>query len=137
MKLEKIQFSYCFVMETYLAKFRSNLDILSSALAEAAGAARSTIGKHVARDPKFFDSCQQKDIRAGTYDFVVGRFSALWPKELPWPEGVDRPAPSQIEPETLDWFRPRLEAKTPPAETPTAKPSRRGATKASTEAVSG
>jgi hypothetical protein len=93
---------------TYLSLFRKNLAALSSALADAANVSPSSIGKYVARDPKFFASCQEKDIRAGTYDFILARFSALWPDHLPWPDGVDRPAASPIEPETLDWFLPRL-----------------------------
>lgn len=101
---------------TYLSLFRKNLSVLSTAFASAANIAPSTLGRYLARDPKFFDSCQTKDIRVGTYDFIVGRFSALWPSYLPWPDGIDRPAPSPIEPETLDWFLPKLNRNDPTTE---------------------
>lgn len=93
---------------TYLSLFRKNLAICCNLLAAEAGVAASSVGKYIAGDPKFFDSCQRVDIRTGTYDYVMGRFSAIWPDHLPWPEGVDRPAPSPVEPQTLDWFLPRL-----------------------------
>lgn len=98
---------------TYLSLFRNNLAICSATLAQAAGVAVSSVGKYIAGDPKFFDSCQKVDIRTGTYDFVMGRFSGIWPDSLPWPEGVSRPAPSQIEPQVLDWFTPRLSPSLP------------------------
>lgn len=93
---------------SYLSLFRKNLAVLSSTLAEAANVSPKSIGKHIARDPKFFSGCQERDIRAGTYDFILARFSALWPQHLTWPDDIDRPAPSPIEPETLEWFLPRL-----------------------------
>ncbi len=93
---------------TQLYQFRKNLAVLSASIAEEAGVSASSVGKYIARDPKFFSSCQEKDFRVGTYDYVLARFSAIWPDHLAWPEGIERPAVSEIDPETRDWFLPRL-----------------------------
>ena len=31
------------------------------------------------------------DVKAGNYDKWVEKFSASWPSDLPWPEGIVRP----------------------------------------------
>jgi hypothetical protein len=93
---------------TYLSQFRKNLAVLSTSLAEEAGVSASSVGKYIARDPKFFSSCQETDFRVGTYDYVVARFSAIWPEHLAWPEDIERPAASEIDPVTRDWFLPRF-----------------------------
>lgn len=93
---------------TYLSKFRKNLETLSALLAEKTGVSLSTLGKRLAGDPKFFANAQKVDFRVGSYDYVVGRLSAIWPENLTWPDDIDRPAPSEIEPTTRDWVNARL-----------------------------
>jgi hypothetical protein len=93
---------------THLSQFRKNLAVLSTFIAEEAGVSASSVGKYIARDPKFFSSCQEKDFRVGTYDYVIARFSAICPEHLAWPKDIERPAASEIDPETRDWFLPRF-----------------------------
>lgn len=76
-----------------LETLRGNITRLFDAYCEATGAGRVALSVQVARDPKFVKSYLERDMRIGTYDMVVSRFSAIWPQSLPWPEGISRPAP--------------------------------------------
>ncbi|QDC00369.1 hypothetical protein [Mesorhizobium sp. 8] len=82
---------------TKLEKFRSDLATLFEVFAAATGRRLSNISEAVANDPKFAATFRERDMRIGTYDTVTQRFSAIWPTDLPWPDGVDRPAPAPID----------------------------------------
>lgn len=80
----------------YLNRFRSGLATLFDIYGEATGRRLSNISFMVANDPKFGASFRDRDMRVGTYDLVTARFSAIWPPDLPWPEGIERPAPAEL-----------------------------------------
>lgn len=82
---------------TKLEKFRSDLATLFEVFAAATGRKLSNISVAVASDSKFAATFGERDMRVGTYDMVTERFSAIWPADLPWPEGIERPAPAPIE----------------------------------------
>lgn len=75
---------------------RRNLSVLFSTYAEATGAKMISISMAVTTNPRFGDEIMIKDFRIGTYDTVVKNFSAIWPKSLPWPEGIERPSAEGI-----------------------------------------
>ena len=35
------------------------------------------------------------DVRTGTYEELMGKFSGLWPADLEWPRDIPRPAKSK------------------------------------------
>lgn len=49
-----------------------------------------------------------KNFRVDTMDAVFARISAIWPKDLPWPEDIPRHVPADVEPEVLAEVRDRL-----------------------------
>ncbi|MGA0615909.1 hypothetical protein [Paracoccus sp. KR1-242] len=49
-----------------------------------------------------------RDPRVGTFDAVFARLSAIWPKDLAWPEDIPRPPPSEVEPEVMAEIADRL-----------------------------
>lgn len=87
---------------TKLELFRSDLATLFRVLSEGTGWKLSPISVVVANDDKFASTFQRRgDMRVGTYDMVTRRFSAIWPADLPWPAEIERPAPAEIDGETL------------------------------------
>lgn len=73
---------------------RSNIARLFDAYCTATGASPSAVSVAVSNDNKFVKTFRERDMRVGTYDLVVSRFSAIWPEGAAWPDGVDRPAPA-------------------------------------------
>lgn len=81
---------------TQLENFRKNLLTLRDDFSAATSIAPTYISIIVAEDRAFYSRVARKDFRVGTYDTVVGRFSAIWPKTKPWPKAIARPAPVEL-----------------------------------------
>lgn len=100
---------------------RGNITRLFDAYCSATGAGRVALSVIVARDPKFVKSYLTRDMRIGTYDLVVSRFSEIWPPNLKWPEGIQRPAtaPAHENDGPHSWVHPEWPADAPwPADIP-------------------
>lgn len=95
---------------------RTNLKRLFAEFTAATGQANTTASRVISGDHKFYKTLDDRDFRVGTYDFCAGRFSALWPKDLAWPVGIDRPAPIFDEPKTKAFDQAKVAGKisTPP-----------------------
>lgn len=82
----------------YEAKLKSNLRALFSAYCEATGLKISTVSRAVAGDARFHaqrvEGAANFTVRG--YDQLVGRFLRIWPKGIPWPEGVPRAEPREL-----------------------------------------
>ncbi len=87
---------------TKLEQFRADIETLFRVLTAATGWRLSPVSAVVANDDKFASTFQERgDMRVGTYDMVTSRFSAIWPEDVPWPAGIDRPAPAEISEDRL------------------------------------
>lgn len=71
---------------------RSHLLICAQTYCDVTGLARSTLGRKVASDPRFFRNiATEATFTARKYDLVMAWFSANWPEGLAWPTDVPRP----------------------------------------------
>lgn len=71
---------------------RDRLLRLASVYAEARGLSLSRVSTLAANDGKLLGRLQVgRDCTLGTYDQMLAWFSANWPADLAWPEGVERP----------------------------------------------
>lgn len=93
---------------TYLSLLRSNLDRLWAGFSAATGIAPTMVSIIVAEDRAFFGRVAKKDFRVGTYDRIAARFSALWPADAPWPEGIVRPDPIEVDQKSIELYREKL-----------------------------
>lgn len=73
---------------------RDNLLSCATAFAKQRKVALSTLGKMSAGDAPFFQRLTDpsKTFTAQKYDDVMLWFSANWPDDIEWPDGVFRPA---------------------------------------------
>jgi hypothetical protein len=75
-------------METEL---RHNLKACAEAYAAARKLETTTVARLAANDWRFFDRLDEKTFTIRKYDQILAWFSANWPEDVPWPEGVTRP----------------------------------------------
>jgi hypothetical protein len=69
---------------------------LANALAEHQGVTHWAISMRLAGRGDLFSKLERgADVRMGTYERLLRKFSACWPEDLAWPEGVPRPDPAE------------------------------------------
>jgi len=79
----------------YLETFRADTEALFKALMRHTGMTKSAIGVIVGGARQYLDGVRGNDgFRVSTHDRALENFSAVWPPDLPWPEGVPRPDPA-------------------------------------------
>lgn len=89
---------------------REHITRLYEAFMSATSLTPTYAGKLIAAgDPKFWATYRDHNFTLGRYDTIIQRLSALWPADLPWPEGVPRQAPATISEDELRDFRARLD----------------------------
>jgi hypothetical protein len=72
---------------------RDRLLRLAEAYANARGLSLARVSTLAANDGKVLGRLQiGRDCTLSTYDQMLAWFSANWPAELAWPEGVERPS---------------------------------------------
>lgn len=73
-------------------RLRSNLLALFAAFGEHMGLAATAISEALLNDRQLHLRIKKAEgsFRTRTYDMIVGRFSTLWPDDVPWPEGIER-----------------------------------------------
>lgn len=67
----------------------------------ATGCTQTRLDEIVSGYRTFSQSMDRADMRAGTYDKIMSRFSAIWPDDAEWPAGIDRPEPALLDENTL------------------------------------
>lgn len=74
---------------------RNNLLTLARTYGEAFGHSLGTVGSAVVGDGKFFTRLLDDTVgfTVASYDRAAGRFAALWPETIKWPDGIPRPEP--------------------------------------------
>jgi hypothetical protein len=71
---------------------KNNLRVCAKAYADSKKLQLTTLGRIVAADSPFFTRLSSNSsFTIRKYDEVMRWFSANWPDDLPWPEGVGRP----------------------------------------------
>lgn len=75
---------------SYLEEFRQNLETLFAAYSEATGLPVTKVSKLISGYRSYFVDMRTHDFCVGTYDRIVGRFSSVWPHDIPWPEDIRR-----------------------------------------------
>ncbi len=79
----------------YRDKFRSDFETLFNSYVAHTGARKTDLSECVAGYPTFYNHAPRSDISGGKFDSIVARFSAIWPADLAWPDGIERPEPSK------------------------------------------
>ncbi len=95
---------------------RDQIGNLLDRFAELTGYPPTLVAKLARGEPKFAKLYRTIDFGFRSYDTVNSRLSALWPADQPWPEGIPRQAPAEIEPEVLADLSARAEKARPKAE---------------------
>lgn len=67
----------------------------------ATGCTQTRLDEIVSGYRTFSQSMDRADMRDGTYDKIMSRFSAIWPDDAEWPAGIDRPEPAALDETTL------------------------------------
>ena len=67
----------------------------------ATGCPQTSLNEIVSGYRTFTQTVDRVDMRAGTYDKLMSRFSAIWPNGVAWPEGVERPEPAVLDAQTI------------------------------------
>lgn len=67
----------------------------------ATGCTQTRLDEIVSGYRTFSQSMDRADMRAGTYDKIMSRFSAIWPDGVEWPAGIDRREPAVLDAPTL------------------------------------
>lgn len=76
------------------AELRANLVTLATAYGVAMKMEMATVAQRALGDWRFFQRLEDKDTASFTirkYDAAVAWFSARWPADTAWPDGVARP----------------------------------------------
>lgn len=85
----------------YLDLFRTNIRVTMDAYRKATGCTQTKLDEIVSGYRTFSQTIDRVDMRAGTYDKIMSRFSAIWPEGVAWPAGVERPEPATLDAQTL------------------------------------
>lgn len=79
-----------------MSSARTHLIDLANALAGHDGVTHWAISMRLAGRGDLFSKLERgADVRMGTYERLLRKFSACWPEDLAWPEGVPRPDPAE------------------------------------------
>lgn len=79
----------------YRDQLSQNMKALLDAYCAATGRGPTTVQKRVAADTGFIAlAASGGGFTVGKYDTVVANFAAIWPRGLPWPDGVPK-APAE------------------------------------------
>ena len=74
----------------------NHLIILSDQFSRHNGRSPATISNWIVGHARLFSRLREgKGTTVKTYNQAVAWFSNRWPSDLPWPDGVPRPAPSK------------------------------------------
>lgn len=95
---------------TYLELFRTQFAELFRTYVEATRTPKTVVSQVVAGYHSFYLNCARTDFAAGKFDTILARFSAIWPADLPWPEGIERPAPAELSDEAIQLLDGRARA---------------------------
>lgn len=80
------------------SELRTNLRTLADLYATAKGMELVSVAQSALGDWRFFKRLEDKETASFTvrkYDSAVAWFSARWPSDLTWPEGIVRPEVNQ------------------------------------------
>ena len=91
-----------------LAVARQHIAVLFAAFARATGAPQTAVARLARGEPKFARIYETTDFGFRSYDIVNSRLSALWPDDVPWPDGVPRQSPADVEPEAVAEVKARM-----------------------------
>ncbi|MGS4945162.1 hypothetical protein ACVDG3_06760 [Meridianimarinicoccus sp. RP-17] len=74
---------------------QQQLTVLADTLASHDGVTHFAISQRLLGRGDFFKHLRKpgRDIRFGTYDRLLRKFSERWPADLEWPADIPRPAP--------------------------------------------
>ena len=66
---------------------------LAEAYCAATGESRASVSKSIFARGGHFDALEkgERDIATGTFERALAWFSAGWPADAPWPQGIERP----------------------------------------------
>lgn len=81
--------------QPYLRLFRCHTEALFAALMKHTGMTKSGVGLIVGGQRQYLTEMLKRDgFRVSSHDRALENFSAIWPPDLPWPDGVPRPDPA-------------------------------------------
>ncbi|MEL4069552.1 hypothetical protein WKW50_05330 [Ochrobactrum sp. GPK 3] len=86
---------------TYLTLFRKNIKSTMDAYRHATGCNQTRLDEIVSGYRTFSQTMERTDMRAGTYDKIMSRLSAIWPDGIAWPAGIERPEPAVLDAQTI------------------------------------
>lgn len=92
------------MLETARANIRRTVDVLAA----HTGLPQTFLSVVARGDRAFLTRMNEKAFSFRGYDEVMGRLSAAWPDDLPWPRDVPRPAPGDLPPEIREELDRRL-----------------------------
>ncbi len=98
---------------------REHVAVLLERFGALTGYPPTFVAKLARGEPKFARQFREKDFGFRSYDVVVSRMSALWPKGAEWPAEIPRQEPAKIEPEVFAEIEARAERLRAKGEQPT------------------
>ena len=93
---------------------REQITTLLETYRNATGLSPTFVGRVARGDPKFARQYLETGFTFRSFDIVNSRLSAVWPEGVPWPAGVARQAPGEVEPELLAKIRERTRTSVAP-----------------------
>lgn len=78
--------------ETARANIRAAVDALMSGTCLS----QTFISRAMTGDSAWMKRLPETSMNLRSYDAAMGRLSAMWPDDLPWPASVPRPAPQDL-----------------------------------------
>ena len=80
---------------TYRELFMRHTERLFATFIKHTGVPQSAISTAVGGNSQFLDQIRKHSQKVSTHDAVLENFSALWPKDVEWPEDIPRPDPQK------------------------------------------
>lgn len=103
---------------TYLERFRTQFATLLHTYVGATRTPKTVVSEVVAGYHSFYLNCARTDFAAGKFDTALSRFSAIWPVDLAWPDGIERPAPAVLSEEAIQLLHGRARVSDWPEDQP-------------------
>lgn len=93
------------------AALRGHLEVATAIYAAHTGVKPSILSGVFLNNTGFFSRLAHGGAcSVRSYDRFMSGLSAMWPDDLPWPEGIPRPAPASLAPDQIEQLRIRADA---------------------------